>query len=116
MTSSMHPHRSRALALRFAPLTLLALTMLLSAPRSLARTVTQEIPQPQHADASAYIASLPPSPRITEYAPPKDQFDKAVAYNAAHYRHYFANALYGFVILLLILHFRLAHRPAGQFG
>jgi len=50
---------------------------------------------------------------ITEYAPPPDQYRKAAAYSAAHYRHFFVNTFYGFLVLLAILYWRLAARYRG---
>ena len=47
---------------------------------------------------------------ITDYAPPPAEYAKAVAYSQAQHLHYFVGALYGFLVLLLILGLRLAPR------
>ncbi|MGA9526989.1 MAG: M48 family metallopeptidase [Terriglobales bacterium] len=60
--------------------------------------------------------TVPPSPGasssqsavITEYAPPPEQYARAKAYSSAHYRHFFINAIYGFLVLLVILRWRVA--------
>jgi STE24 endopeptidase len=44
------------------------------------------------------------------YAPPPGQYEKAVAYSAAHYRHLAIGALWGILMPLLILRWRLAPR------
>jgi STE24 endopeptidase len=44
---------------------------------------------------------------ITEYAPPPENYRRSVEYSSARYHHYFVNALYGFLILLFILQWRL---------
>jgi Zn-dependent protease with chaperone function len=45
---------------------------------------------------------------ITEYAPPPDNYRKASNYSAQHYEHFFVDAVYGFVVLLLLLRWRVA--------
>lgn len=45
---------------------------------------------------------------ILEYSPPPEQYARAKAYSHAHYRHFFLNALYGFIVLLLVLRWRIA--------
>jgi STE24 endopeptidase len=45
-----------------------------------------------------------------EYAPPPEQYQKAVAYSSAHYRHRFVGELWGILLPLLILRLRLAPR------
>jgi len=49
----------------------------------------------------------PESP-ILEYSPPPEQYAKAKGYSTAHYRHFFINALFGFLILLVLLRWRVA--------
>lgn len=46
----------------------------------------------------------------TEYAPPPDQLAKAIAYSRAHYIHFFVDALYAFLLLLLVLRLRIGPR------
>ncbi|MGA9557054.1 MAG: M48 family metallopeptidase, partial [Terriglobales bacterium] len=45
---------------------------------------------------------------ILEYSPPPAQFARAKAYSQSHYTHFFVNALYGFLVLLFILRWRIA--------
>ena len=49
-----------------------------------------------------------PEKIILEYSPPPEQYARAKAYSHAHYRHFFLNALYGFIVLLLVLRGRMA--------
>jgi STE24 endopeptidase len=46
--------------------------------------------------------------RITEYVPAPENYQTSVAYSSAHYRHFFLNTLYGWLILLMVLRFHLA--------
>jgi STE24 endopeptidase len=45
---------------------------------------------------------------ITEYAPPPAQYARAKAYSNSQHSHFFINALYGFLLLLVILRWRVA--------
>ena len=45
---------------------------------------------------------------VAEYAPPLEKYQKAVAYSAERYRHYFVNELYGWLLLLVVLRWRVA--------
>src|SRR5215469_1142379 len=45
-----------------------------------------------------------------EYLPPPGQYEKAVAYSSAHYRHLAISGLWAMAVPLLILHWRLAPR------
>ena len=45
---------------------------------------------------------------IVEYAPPPAEYARAKAYSNTRYRHFFINALYGFLLLLVVLRWRLA--------
>ncbi|MFY9659068.1 MAG: M48 family metallopeptidase [Terriglobales bacterium] len=45
---------------------------------------------------------------IVEYAPPPAEYARAKAYSNSHYRHVFIGAFYGFLILLVILRWRVA--------
>jgi STE24 endopeptidase len=56
---------------------------------------------------SAKQTSTPSEKVITEYTPPPDKYEKAVAYSTAHYRHYFVNAFYGLLVLLVVLRWRV---------
>lgn len=53
-------------------------------------------------------AAEPPPHTILEYSPPPAQYARAKAYSNAHYRHSFINALYGFLMLLVLLRWRVA--------
>ena len=64
------------------------------------------------------FAQNPPAPTsaraesasATNYALPPEIYAKAVAYSHARYRHYFVNAIYGVVILWLVLAWRLGQK------
>jgi len=45
---------------------------------------------------------------IVEYAPPPAEYARAKAYSNTRYRHIFIGALYGFLVLLVVLRWRLA--------
>ncbi len=47
---------------------------------------------------------------IVEYAPPPAEYARAKAYSNTRYRHIFIGALYGFLVLLVILRWRVAPR------
>ena len=61
-----------------------------------------------HPPATASTAIEPAPTAIVEYAPPPAQYARAKAYSTAHYRHFFINALYGFLVLLVVLRWRVA--------
>ena len=52
--------------------------------------------------------AAPAASAIVEYAPPPAEYARAKAYSNAHYRHVFIGALYGFLVLLVILRWRVA--------
>jgi STE24 endopeptidase len=60
------------------------------------------------ATAAEPVASAPVPATITEYAPPPAEYARAKAYSNSHYRHIFAGALYGFLVLLVVLRLRVA--------
>ena len=74
--------------------------------------------QPDPAQSPAQtVSAQPPAPPdssgsqptvITEYSPPPAQYARAKAYSAAQHRHFFINAIYGFLILLVVLRWRVA--------
>ncbi|MGB9233232.1 MAG: M48 family metallopeptidase [Terriglobales bacterium] len=79
----------------------------------------QVAPASSDTSSSAVPASLPaavpvPQPNATgqntilEYSPPPEQYAKAKAYSVAHYRHFFVGSIYGFLILLVVLRWRIA--------
>jgi len=45
---------------------------------------------------------------ILQYSPPPAEYARAQAYSQAHYRHFFINSLYGLLLLLVVLRWRLA--------
>jgi Zn-dependent protease with chaperone function len=45
---------------------------------------------------------------IVEYTPPPAEYARAKAYSNTHYRHIFIGALYGFLVLLVLLRWRVA--------
>jgi Zn-dependent protease with chaperone function len=53
-------------------------------------------------------ASESPQYPIFEYAPPPAEYARSKAYSNAHYRHFFINAFYRFLILLVLLRWRVA--------
>lgn len=44
---------------------------------------------------------------VVEYAPSPEQYARAKAYSNARYRHFFINALYSFLVLLVLLQWRI---------
>lgn len=68
-------------------------------------------PSPAAAASTATVpanAATPPEKIILEYSPPPEQYARAKAYSHAHYRHFFLNALYGFLVLLAVLRLQIA--------
>ena len=59
------------------------------------------------ATAGSNAAQSAPS-TIVEYAPPPAQYARAKAYSNTKYRHIFIGAFYGFLVLLVILRWRVA--------
>lgn len=53
-------------------------------------------------------AAEPAQDTIVEYAPPPAEYARAKAYSNAHYRQIFIGAFYGFLVLLVILRWRVA--------
>ncbi len=49
-----------------------------------------------------------PASTITEYSPPPAEYTRAKEYSHAHYHHFFFDTFYGFLILLVILKWRVA--------
>jgi STE24 endopeptidase len=66
-----------------------------------------EQPSATAATSSTADASTSSTP-IVEYAPPPAEYARAKAYSNTRYRHIFINALYGFLLLLVVLRWRLA--------
>jgi STE24 endopeptidase len=67
-------------------------------------------PSPTAAAPSAPSTVGPDSAEapILEYSPPLAQYARAKAYSSSHYTHFFVNALYGFLVLLFVLRWRIA--------
>src|SRR5450755_3386853 len=90
-----------------------ALPAILSAQSS-GQTNPAKSPPPASATAgssSGAAESNAPEPApttIVEYAPRPAQYARAKAYSRAHYRHFFINTLYGLLLLLVVLRWRLA--------
>jgi STE24 endopeptidase len=59
---------------------------------------------PSSAASDAASAAAP----VVEYAPPPEQYARAKAYSNTRYRHFFIDALYGFLLLLVVLRWRVA--------
>jgi STE24 endopeptidase len=69
--------------------------------------------QAQASTASSSVATTPASANstitpIVEYAPPPAEYARAKAYSNAHYTHVFIDALYGFLVLLVVVRWRVA--------
>jgi STE24 endopeptidase len=79
-----------------------------------AQTVPSSSAEPSSAatgtpSATVDSQSAPPAEdAILEYAPPPAQYARAKAYSNAEHQHFFVNALYGFLLLLVILRWRVA--------
>lgn len=91
---------------RFLPLLLLFASALgtLHAQTNSASDAEQPSATAATSSTDAATASTP----IVEYAPPPAEYARAKAYSNTRYRHFFINALYGFLLLLVVLRWRLA--------
>jgi Zn-dependent protease with chaperone function len=92
---------------RFLPLLLLFASALATLHAQTSSASGAEPPSATAAASSTADAATTSTP-IVEYAPPPAQYARAKAYSNAHYRHFFINALYGFLLLLVVLRWRLA--------
>jgi Zn-dependent protease with chaperone function len=92
---------------RFLPLLLLFASALGTLHAQTNSASGAEQPSATAAASSTADAATTSTP-IVEYAPPPAQYARAKAYSNAHYRHFFINALYGFLLLLVVLRWRLA--------
>jgi STE24 endopeptidase len=63
---------------------------------------------PDMALGTPAAAATAPSSVVVEYTPPPEQYARAKAYSQAHYRHFFIDGLYGFLLLLVVLRWRIA--------
>src|SRR5579859_7066608 len=82
----------------FVLLLLLAIVLLSIASPSILNAQT---------NPAAESSASQPAP-IVQYAPPPANYDRAKAYSHSHYRHFFINSLYGFLVLLVMLRWRSA--------
>jgi STE24 endopeptidase len=79
-------------------------SVLVSAPQS----QQAQSPAPRSAsNQSGVLEGASGEKKITEYAPPPENYRRSVEYSSARYHHYFVNVLYGSLILLFILQWRL---------
>ncbi len=94
-------HAPSALRL-FVPLSLLLLTYA-------ALIQAQQTAASPSSASSLQDANHPSAPQGTllDYSPPPDNARRAEGYSAAHYHHYFVNMLYGCLLLLVLLHWRV---------
>ncbi len=77
---------------------------------SLCRAQTPANPNaaPSTPQASAPSTEAAPQTTILEYSPPPAEYARAKEYSYAQYRHFFFNAFFGFLVLLVILRWRVA--------
>ncbi|MFY9674691.1 MAG: M48 family metallopeptidase [Terriglobales bacterium] len=69
----------------------------------------QSAPAAQSAPEAQSAPAPGPAPQtILEYSPPPAQYARAKAYSHAHYLHFFIDALFGFLVLLVLLRWRIA--------
>jgi STE24 endopeptidase len=97
MLKSQASYRFFKWLFRFAPIGLLTI-WLLAAATSHAQTA----PSASDSAANSAVETV-----ITEYSPSPPLAAKAQAYRGALHLHFFAEAFYGFVVLLLVLYWRL---------
>ncbi len=82
--------------------------VLVSVPLTVAGAQTASANTPVPATATEFKTTEPAPTTIVEYAPPPAEYARAKAYSSAHYRHVFIDALYGFLLLLVLLRWRIA--------
>ena len=92
---------------RFLPLLLLFASALGTLHAQTNSASGAEQPSATAATSSTADAATSSTP-IVEYAPPPAEYARAKAYSNTRYRHFFINALYGFLLLLVVLRWRLA--------
>src|SRR5271157_3976174 len=74
-----------------------------------AQTVSSAPPSAAAGASSAVTQSdAIPQDTILEYSPPPANYARAKDYSHAHYRHFFLGSLYGFLLLLVLLRWRVA--------
>ncbi len=94
--------KTRLLVLFF----LMAAIALSGAQTAPANSSTPDSTSTNAAPGTAPTAAQPTT--ILEYSPPPAEYARAKEYSYAHYRHFFFNAFFGFLILLVILRWRIA--------
>jgi Zn-dependent protease with chaperone function len=77
------------------------------------QTVPANSPAPGSAESGAQVAAESKAAeqapdKIVEYTPPPAEYARAKAYSNTRYRHIFIGAFYGFLVLLVILRWRVA--------
>ena len=92
---------------RFLPLLLLFASALGTLHAQTNSASDAEQPSATAATSSTADASTSSTP-IVEYAPPPAEYARAKAYSNTRYRHIFIGAFYGFMVLLVILRWRVA--------
>ncbi len=75
---------------------------------NLAGQTTDSTASPSPTTAAPQSQAGEPVPPIAEYSPPPAEYARAKAYSNAKYRHIFVGAFYGFLILLVLLRWRVA--------
>jgi STE24 endopeptidase len=63
---------------------------------------------PATTDSRSDDAASTSTAPIVEYAPPPPAYARAKQYSQAHYRHFFIDTLYGLLLLLVVMRWRLA--------
>jgi len=72
-----------------------------------AQTKSGDSSTPASIPSPASVAQ-PPQGAVFEYRPSPAEYARAKTYSNAHYRHFFVNTLYGFLLLLALLRWRVA--------
>lgn len=78
------------------------------APSSVPGSTVAGSTEPGSSAPAAVTSSGSTGAVIVEYAPPPAEYARAKAYSHAHNSHFFINALYGYLFLLVVLRWRLA--------
>jgi STE24 endopeptidase len=71
-------------------------------------TILQAQNGPADSKPSEPATGSPAQSKIVEYAPPPAEYARAKAYSRSTYRHFFVNAFYGLLILLVVLRWRVS--------
>jgi STE24 endopeptidase len=105
----MKPLRFLILFCLFANLPVLLAGQTNAAPTNPANSPASASTAPGSSSGAAESkAAEPVQTAIVEYAPSPAQYARAKAYSNTHYRHIFIGAFYGFVVLLVVLRWRVA--------